>query len=427
MRRVVIVITDGHRSDFVRPDLCPAIWSLAARGAWFRNHYAIYPSATRASAASLATGCPPAVHGLHGNRMAFDTGHGLVVCDSGRPEFFAEMRRALGRTLAVPTMAERVVRHVGDGRAALIASNASPGAAGFNDPDNHGILLHRAGSRGPGGSALDPDLARGIKKGAAGDQRLTELFCAGLDAFGPRLAVLWLSEPDTTMHETTLGSKAHKTAIATADACVARVAEAVAAFRARGDEVLLMAGSDHGQETVRNEIPVLDLLIREGLKAGRGSTDLALAPQGSAAHIYLGSGALEREGQVLDWLRAQPWCGEAFAGDELIPLGLRPEGGLRISFSMAKSDAPNPNGVPGWTDVLTMAAKPGKPLRFGSHGGLGRFERSPYLVVEGRGFEARREVQDATSLLDLAPTALHHLEIDASGMTGRALQGIGAG
>lgn len=55
-KRVVLMICDGHRDDFVRPEFCPAICDEIGRGRRFANHRAIFPSATRASAASIATG-----------------------------------------------------------------------------------------------------------------------------------------------------------------------------------------------------------------------------------------------------------------------------------------------------------------------------------------------------------------------------------
>ena len=43
----------------------------------------VFPSTTRTSAASIATGCLPARHGLLGNTMAIDEGDGLVCLSVG--------------------------------------------------------------------------------------------------------------------------------------------------------------------------------------------------------------------------------------------------------------------------------------------------------------------------------------------------------
>jgi predicted AlkP superfamily pyrophosphatase or phosphodiesterase len=54
---VVIVICDGHRPDFVSEETTPHMARLRQAGTWFADHRGIFPSATRASSASIATGC----------------------------------------------------------------------------------------------------------------------------------------------------------------------------------------------------------------------------------------------------------------------------------------------------------------------------------------------------------------------------------
>ncbi|MEO1093182.1 MAG: alkaline phosphatase family protein, partial [Pseudomonadota bacterium] len=284
MQRVVIVICDGHRDDFVRPDLCPTIARASRSGRRFRNHKGIYPSATRASVASFATGCWPGAHGLAGNTLALDEGDGLALYDAGHPSIFDALRRVHGRPLRRPTTSARVVDAAGKGVASLIVSNGSPGAARFHDPLHHGKLLNRAGSFAPGGATIETPVAIS-GRGADADRAAAILFCDALLS-DPRIiyAVLWLCEPDTTMHETELGSADHHAAIAAADACVGLVVDTVAELQERGDDVLLLVGSDHGQETVAEAIPVEQLLIDAGLKESRGSPELVVAPQGSSGH-----------------------------------------------------------------------------------------------------------------------------------------------
>ena len=152
--------------------------------------------------------------------MGFDEGAGPIVHDVGKPEFLDVMRRATGRTLEVPTMAERLKDHGG----AIIMSNVSPGAAYFHDPDGHGHVYHRAGSFGPGRVELPPEDARPVTPDAAGDAALTERFCSEiLLERKPPLGVLWLCDPDKSMHADLLGSQTHLDGIKAADTCVARV------------------------------------------------------------------------------------------------------------------------------------------------------------------------------------------------------------
>ncbi|MEO0989674.1 MAG: alkaline phosphatase family protein [Pseudomonadota bacterium] len=417
-KRAVLMICDGHRDDFVSPEFCPEICKVVTGGRRFANHSAIFPSATRASAASIATGCWPATHGLHGNSMAFDEGAGPVVHDVGKPEFLDIMRRATGRTLDVPTMAERLTDHGG----AIIMSNVSPGAAYFNDPDGHGHVYHRAGSYGPGRVEISPETAPPVSGDAAGDIALTDRFCDQvLMQQRAALSVLWLCEPDTSMHADVLGSDRHLQGIKSADACVAKVAAAVESLRGEGEDVLFVLGSDHGQETVADAVPVAALMVAAGLKASLDSTDVAIAPQGAGAHLYLSDAAWDRLPAIRNWLTIQPWCGPVFVGAELRAIGHRPGGVHALSFAMRHQDKPNANGALGLIDICTSEEKPGKPPGHGSHGGLGAYETRPFLTISGGGFAQGTVEHGQSRLIDIAPTILRHLDMPRDGIDGLAL------
>ena len=416
MRRVVLMICDGHRADFVRPEMCPNLYNFADRARRFDHHSAIFPSATRASAASIATGCFPASHGLHGNSMGLPDKNGYLVFDVGAPSFLDEIRTRLGRTLRVPTMAERL-KNLGG---VIVGSNVSPGAAYFHDPDHHGHVLHRAGAFGPGGQILSGEQWPVVSHDATGDSALTDWFCQTvLGEMKPALAVLWLADPDLSMHADLLGSPTHLAGVAAADRCFARVRDAVDRLNAAGDEVLFIVGSDHGQESVGDLVPVEELMITAGLKAAPGSSELVIAPQGASGLVYLSDAS--RTDAVADWLRAQPFIAAVFAGEAMRSIGQAPADGLAIAFAMAHSDAPNANGVPGRIAICTSGSKPGKPEGFGSHGGIGRYETHPFLMIAGGGFAPGSVETRPSSLVDLAPTILDHLGVVVDGMDGRPL------
>src|SRR3954449_9937983 len=246
--RAVIVVCDSLRADLIGPDDTPFLLELGGRGAWFTAHRSVFPSTTRASAASIATGCRPARHGLLGNTMALDEGEGLVCRSAGAPDFRDRMRRATGRTLHVPTLAERLRWH---GETSISCANVSPGAAYFQDPDGHGWVHHAAGSFGPGRVPVDDPASAGLTKGLAGDRAMAERFCSDiLEERAPSLAILWLSEPDNTGHHSQLGSPEHRKAIAGADSLVKQVFETVRRLDPSGQDILFVTGSDHGMETV---------------------------------------------------------------------------------------------------------------------------------------------------------------------------------
>ncbi|QDM17105.1 alkaline phosphatase family protein [Tardiphaga sp. vice352] len=412
---VVTMICDGHRPDFVSEATTPQMARLRQAGTWFADHRGIFPSATRASSASIATGCWPVSHGLRGNSVALPSAGGHHVHDAGMPEFFDTYRQHFGRLLMRPSLSARVSGLHG----ALLCSNVSPGAAWFHDADGHAELYHRELSYRPG---REPLPAIDAPAGAKGDAVLTEQFITTLLERPPSVATLWLSEPDKTMHAFPLGSPQHLAALRVVDGHVGAVAEAVERLRDRGHEVLLMVGSDHGHESVTETVPVERRLFEAGFKAELESPDVVVACQGTSAFIHFGGDALARRDEVADWLGQQSWAGRIMRGEDLAALGQIPASDV-LALDMAKSPGSNRNGVPGLTAMAVRFSETEDAVRrdCGMHGGLGRYETNPTLIAVGNGFAAGSVVTMQSRIIDLAPTALRHLGLPQDGLDGVAL------
>jgi arylsulfatase A-like enzyme len=418
MKRAVIVICDSLRVDLITPSDAPFLSKLGQRSAHFVNHRSVFPSTTRTSAASIATGCLPARHGLLGNTMAIDEGDGLVCLSVGKPDFRDRLHRATGRTLHMPTLAERVSRH---GGTAIAISNVSPGAAYFLDPDGFGWVYNPAGSFGPGRRPLPAEEGLAISKGAEGDGTANERFCEEvLRGRAPAIALLWLSEPDYTGHHTPLGSPAHRRAIASADENVRRVAETVSSLDPTGENILFVVGSDHGMETVAETIDLDGLLIEAGLKGAATSSEVVVAPNGTSALLYFADPAGALVGQVARFLDTQEWVGRTFVGPDLATAGLPTGSPMQIAVTLKPDDRTNPHGVPGHSHVVRDAAEPKDATGFGQHGGLGKNEQSPFLFVAcGNFVPGPRHTR--SSLIDISPTVLRHLGLSTTGMDGQPL------
>jgi arylsulfatase A-like enzyme len=418
MNQVVIVICDSLRADLITAADAPFLSELGQHSAGFANHTSVFPSTTRTSAASIATGCLPARHGLLGNTMALDEGEGLVCLSVGKPDFRDRLHAATGRTLHMPTLAERVSRA---GETAIAISNVSPGAAYFLDPDGYGWVYNPAGSFGPGRRPLSAAEGLGITKGAAGDDAATERFCEEvLRRRAPALALLWLSEPDFTGHHTLLGSPAHRAAIASADANVQRVAETISTLDPTGERILFIVGSDHGMETVDETIDLDGLLIDAGLKRGPTSSDIVVAPNGSAALLYFADprGALVAE--VARFFATQDWVGRTFVGPDLGSAGLPTGSAMQIAVTLRPDDRANPHGVSGHSHIVRDSLEAKECTGFGQHGGLGKNEQSPFLFISGGGFTPGIR-DNRSSLIDIAPTALRHLGLPSTETDGQPL------
>ncbi|HXX36922.1 MAG TPA: alkaline phosphatase family protein [bacterium] len=419
MKRVVAVILDGMRRDLVTEAHTPCLGAFRARAEHFAAHRSVFPSATRVASASFATGCYPDRHGLQGNSLALLEDGVLVRHDAGAPDFLQHKRRVTGTSLAVPTLAERVKDHGG----AITFSNASPGAAYAHDPDGHGFLYNRAGSFGPGRVPVPTCDELHTTPDLAGDRIMTHRFVA--DVLGnrrPALAVLWLHEPDHIQHGVPLGSPQHLDGLRQADTHAGLVIEAVDRLRDAGEDVLLLIGSDHGHQTVVGVVDVEAELIEAGLKAGGASGDVVSVSSGTSALVYVHPDCSRRLPALREFLGECDWAARVVPPEELQEVGQAPQHGLAFAVSMRAEDRANEYGVPG--SSLEALPADGKPahLGFGQHGGLGIYEQSPFLMVEGAGFKRGAANLEPSSVVDIAPTVLRHLDLPAAGTDGRALQ-----
>jgi len=420
MRRVVVVVLDGLRRDLIGEARTPALARFAQRAQSFAAHSSVFPSATRVVSASMATGCLPARHELQGNTLALMENGRLVYHDAGHPEFLQHKRRVTGRSLGVPTLAERVAPHGG----MILFSNVSPGAAYAHDPDGHGHVYHRAGSFGPGRSRLAGAQALAIAQHAEGESAMTSRFIDEvLVERRPPVAILWMGEPDATQHIRPLGSPEHLEVLRQADANAARVFAMVDRLRDRGEDILLIACSDHGHQTVSRVIDVEAELVAAGLKGGGELGDVVAPSSGTSSLIYVHPDCAARVDAIGSFLASRDWVDRVVPKTQLASIGLASQHGLAFAISLKSDEAPNQYGVPGCSFEARPVAGKATHLNCGQHGGLARYEQMPFLMLDGAGFSAGAVADVPTSPIDIAPTILAHLQIAAEGMDGRALQG----
>jgi hypothetical protein len=420
MRRVVVAVLDGLRRDLITDAHMPALFRFSRRSQVFAAYRSMFPSATRVVSAAFATGCFPARHELQGNTLALLERGRLVYHDAGHPDFLQHKRRVTGRSLGVPTLAERLAPYGG----MILFSNVSPGAAYAHDPDGHGHVYHRAGSYGPGRIRLEGAQALAIAQDPAGESAMTQRFIDEvLVERRPPLAILWMGEPDATQHLRPLGSPEHLAVLRQADANAAKVVAAVDRLRDNGDEVLLILCSDHGHQTVSRVVDIEAELVAAGLKESRESGDIVTPTSGTSTLVYVHpdhAGKIEAIGAFLE---GRDWVDRVVPADGLGEVGQAPHHGLAFAISLKSDDEPNAYGVRGRSCESKPVAGKATHLHCGQHGGLARYEQMPFLMIDGPGFAAGAVSAAPTSPIDIAPTILAHLRLPADGMDGRALQG----
>src|SRR6266545_2378580 len=337
-RHVVVVVWDGMRPDFVTEQHTPTLWKLAREGITFRNHHAVYPSATMVNGTAMVTGVYPDKSGIIANhvyRPDIDPRHAVDV--ELPPTVKKGDELSGGRYIAVPTIADLVERA---GARSVIAAAKTVGlllnrhANIENDlgnvveaasPLSEGERMKVRGSQTPdsanAGILTQPSpLQRKRRPGLGNEnhsdethraQRTVTLFAgkslpsAALDPITeklgpfpsahlqkdswttkalinvlwkdgvPAFSILWLGEPDLTEHETAPGAPAALAAIKSADENLAAILSALDERKARGTTDVFVV-SDHGFSTIRRSIDVGKSLNEAGFVA---TTEFKGAPK----------------------------------------------------------------------------------------------------------------------------------------------------
>ena len=414
MKRVILVVCDGLGRDWLGKGHTPFIDGCLRTGLRPADHRAVFPSVTRVSAASIATGCFPGSHGLYGNQVALMEDGKLVVSDVGLPGFVAHLRTVTGHALRRRTMADRLAAV---GLRQVAYSNVSAGAAYFLDPEHSGWVLHRSGSYGPGGVALQGAEHLAISHDLDGDRAMTERFCTQVVPDNEiAVGILWLANPDLTLHHAALGGPEHLEALRVVDSLVEKTLGAVERARERAD---ILAGlcSDHGHETIGDAIHVGRWLASKGLATQIAQGRIAVASQGTAGLIYSTPDARAALLERLDEMALEPWAGRILGVETLRALGL----GGDDALAAAVDTAPNARGIPGnrW---LVADGEKAPEIGCGHHGGIGPDETRPFLALMHPQV-APAVIEHSTSLPDIAPTLLRFLGQPCDGMEGRSLIG----
>src|SRR6476646_6282187 len=124
-RRILIIVVDGLRPDYVTREAMPRLFRLGERGIVFSAHHSVVPTVTRVNGSSLVTGAFPETHGLLGNTIYIPSVSRTRVLDTSKREDLQEVERADGRLLTAPTLGEILEKA---GRKLLAIGSGSTGS-----------------------------------------------------------------------------------------------------------------------------------------------------------------------------------------------------------------------------------------------------------------------------------------------------------
>src|SRR5437870_2624651 len=321
-RHVVIVVWDGMRPDFVSEQNTPALWKLAREGVTFRNHHAVYPSATMVNGTAMVTGVYPGRNGITANhvyRPDIDPHHAVDV------ELLPVVNKgddlSGGKYISVPTVAELVQRA---GGGTVIAAAKTVGLlldrkAGTNSGAKRSLTLF-AGKSLPAdvlssiSEKLGPFPSAHLQQDIWTTKALTDvLWKDGL----PALSVLWLGEPDLTQHESAPGAPAALAAIKSADENLAAVLAALDQGNARGTTDVFVV-SDHGFSTIERSIDLRKILNDAGFTTKTEFTDepkprdIMLAGNGGCVLFYVTGHDEKIIRRLVEFLQQSDFAGVIF-------------------------------------------------------------------------------------------------------------------
>lgn len=434
MSKVLIVVFDALRPEFLRPDLMPNLCAFSDGGVRFANSRSTYPTETRVNQTAVLTGCYPRKHGIVGNKFPEPSiAPGEVVNTGVDAEIAAAFSRAPDGLIKMPTVGERLAAA---GRTFASLSAGTPGGGR--------LINHLAKEHGTFRLAMKcPEVARpaGIfdeivrRIGPLPEYELPakDWIRWAVDAYlqhvvpevEPDLMLLWLCEPDESFHFLGIGEEGAIATMCNVDAQFGRILKARASELQSG-ELHIIAMSDHGQISLEGES--LDLparLAEEGFAASKtpdATADFTVVV-GNAGGIWAREEANSRVPDLVNWLMAQDWCGPIFTRDGTC-------GTLRISeicsdharapdicLILRSDDAANNWGIAGSTLHDTPY-----PVGGGCHGGLSAHELENVLVLGGAAI-AEGEVSEAPAgNIDVLPTVLHLLGLpEADDLDGRVL------
>ena len=421
--RILLVVVDGCRADYLTPELMPRCYAAAQQGVIGKAHHAVLPTVTRVNASTLVTGCLPARHGLVANALYVPELNPTGSISTGsRQKLQAVQEKWGGRLLATPTLAELLAQHH---QKFLACSSGSSGSATLLNPtgDGAGILhpefcvpesraKHMYEIVGPEPQETLP--ARAMM------QWMTDAYLKlGLPEDDPRVTVLWFTDPDHSAHEKGIGAPETSAGLRFADEQIGRILDF---HREHGMKVNVFIVADHGFATHGGRFNLKDTLEKAG-----GMT--RVKPVVIDGAIYLPK---EHESEIPGiglGLQADPTIGPIFT-----PAKSRGSwrGIVPGTFSHDSTGNNHPHGAqivvyPKWSGARNAAGFAGTVEAGGiaGHGDTSPWEINAVFAAFGPDLKVGVRNDLPSSNADLAPTILFLAGVPVpKNMDGRVLREI---
>lgn len=407
--RTLIVVFDGLRPDYIRPEWMPNLYAFRNKAVYGKNHHSVFPTVTRVNAASYITGSYPAEHGLMGNSIYIPEVNTQKILNSGNADDLKQVMEATsGKLLTAPSLGE-LLRSAGE--KLFVYSSGSTGQAFLQNHTVNGVVINPQMIL-PGTFREELIAAVGAPPTDAvpNTERhrwVTDALCRyTLSPEGPLVSAIWLSDPDGTAHEYGMGVPITTRSLQIVDAAFGRILDSI---RAKGLENVfnVIVTADHGFVTHIGKQGLSGFLVEKQLKKDKDSDDVILA--GGA--IYVKDHNREKIKKIVEVLQQEEWVGAIFT-KAAKPGAVKGQVKGTLSFDAIRwnhsqraadilvtvnwNDNPNSLGFAG-TDFATGVA---------GHGGSSPYEIHIPLIAYGPSFKASFESDLPTSNIDIVPTVL---------------------
>jgi hypothetical protein len=413
--RVIVLVIDGLRPDYIKPDIMPNLLKIKENGFSGQNHHAVYPTSTRINSASIATGTYPNKHGLLNNSLYLSEVSRDRVLSTKKISDLRLVDKFTNRHL-LTTISLGEILHNRE-RKLFVSSSGSAGSAYLlNHKPGTGTLVHREIIQ-PDSLAplveelLGPVLEETTRPHVKTVKRSVEaIFKIGIDIINADVIISWITEPDGTAHSAGIGAPLTLEALKFVDNEIARIIDGL---ESRGilKSTNIMIVSDHGFSTRIGEKSISSLLIEHELKSNESSTDVVIANDA----IYVNEYKEEITPKIVRLLQKTAWIGPIFTRgkNSSSNMGWLPG---TLSFSAIMWDHRRS------ADILTAGNWSNKSNKYGYKGNVsvpgvaGHNSTSPYdikatFLASGPDFKSQANSVVPTGNVDLAPTVLNLLGI----------------
>ena len=426
---VLIVVVDGLRPDYVTDQIMPALAGIKRNGFEGRNHHAVYPTSTRINSASIATGSYPQTHGLLNNTLYLPDLDKKRKFDTGKATDLQLIEKGTaGQLLTAETLGGVLSRY---NKKLFISGSGSSGSAYLlSSHTDNCMLVHR--------QLTVPDSLMEIVEERIGPPEEDEdyphikrikwsvdaLLQVGIDQDQADVLVLWITEPDGSAHSGGIGSPLCMRALQAVDTEIARLLNGLRERRL-SDKTNIFFISDHGFSTRTGDRSLTSLLIENGLKSAKSSTDVVIANDA----VYVNEDKSDRLPAIVQLLQRTSWIGPVFTRgtDPQSMQGYLPG---TLSFNAVMWDHPRS------ADILTAGNWTGQSNEYGFPGTVmlpgkaGHNSTSPYDIhasffATGPDIKVQESSSVPTGNVDIAPTALYLLGVDVPDrMDGRVIREV---